>query len=362
MIKSVPHTTAARWAVAAFFLWSCGTSAAAYRIAVSNEKSGDITVIDGGTLKVLATIPVGKRPRGIHVSHDGKTIYVALSGTPVREPPPIDAQGNPVLKKKGADDDDDDDDAKAEKSADGIGVVDLASDRVLRKLSGGSDPEEFDLSKDGPKLYTSNEDFKASSVIDIASGKVEHLVVVGPEPEGVATSPDGKRYYVTCEASGEVHIIDTGTYKTIGKFKIQGRPRSIDFLPGGPLAIVPSESAGQLNIVDTAQAKVLQTITMAPGSRPMKVKVAPDGKHFYVSNGRAGTVTVYDSGSYALQATIKVGARPWGLGFSPDGKYLFAANGPSNDISVVDVSTNKEIQRVAVGDRPWGVADVPGGN
>ncbi len=56
--------------------------AAGYQIYVSNEQSGDVTVIDGTSLKAVATIPVGKRPRGIHASPDGKTVYVALSGTP----------------------------------------------------------------------------------------------------------------------------------------------------------------------------------------------------------------------------------------------------------------------------------------
>jgi YVTN family beta-propeller protein len=34
-----------------------------YQIFVSNEKSGDVTVINGSDSKVVATIPVGKRPR-----------------------------------------------------------------------------------------------------------------------------------------------------------------------------------------------------------------------------------------------------------------------------------------------------------
>ena len=71
-------------------------AAADYEVYVSNEKSGDLTVIDGTTAKVAATIPVGKRPRGVHASPDGRTIYVALSGTPISGPPPLDAQGNPI--------------------------------------------------------------------------------------------------------------------------------------------------------------------------------------------------------------------------------------------------------------------------
>ncbi len=70
--------------VAGSLLLSSSTLAAgpAYQIFVSNEKSGDVTVLSGGDFKVVSTIPVGKRPRGIHVTSDGKTVYVAVSGTP----------------------------------------------------------------------------------------------------------------------------------------------------------------------------------------------------------------------------------------------------------------------------------------
>ena len=92
--------------------------AATYQVYVTNERSGDVTVIDSGDFSVVATIPVGKRPRGIHVGPNGKTIYVALSGTPIEAPPQIDAQGNPVFEKKTGKDDED---AKPDKAADGIG-------------------------------------------------------------------------------------------------------------------------------------------------------------------------------------------------------------------------------------------------
>jgi YVTN family beta-propeller protein len=327
-----------------------------YQIYVSNEKSGDVTVINGSDNQVLATIPVGKRPRGIHGSPDGKTVYIALSGTPVAAPPPLDAKGNPVFQK--GKDDDDDDSVKADKSADAIGVVDTAQKKLTGKISAGSDPEEFSLSKDGTRLYVSNEDVKAASVINIASGKVEHIIAVSQEPEGVATSPDGKRFYVTCEAGGEIYVIDTAGYATVGHFKVDVRPRSMDFLPGGGIGFIPSESTGELNVIDTVNLKVLKVITLPPGSRPMRVRVASNGQKVYVSNGRAGTVSVLDGHTYELLNTIKVGVRPWGMDISPDGKFLYTANGPSNDVSVVDLDTNKEVARVKAGGSPWGIAVV----
>ena len=58
----------------------------AFRVYVTNEVSGDMTVIDSATYNVIATVPLGKRPRGIHASPDRKTIYVALSGSPIGGP------------------------------------------------------------------------------------------------------------------------------------------------------------------------------------------------------------------------------------------------------------------------------------
>jgi YVTN family beta-propeller protein len=50
------------------------------------------------------------------------------------------------------------------------------------------------ISKDGTRIYVSNEDIKTATVINIASGKVEHLIPVGGEPEGVGVTPDGKQF------------------------------------------------------------------------------------------------------------------------------------------------------------------------
>jgi len=145
----------------------------------------------------------------------------------------------------------------------------------------------------------------------------------------------------------------------VGHFKVNGRPRSVAFVSNGSTAFVPSESAGELNVVDVAGTSVSKTITLPTGSRPMKVWVSADDSSVYLTNGRAGTVSVLDAHSGALLQAIKVGTRPWGIGFSPDGKYFFTANGPSNDVSVVDVAKHEEVMRVKAGTGPWGIAIVP---
>ena len=358
---SMTGTTA--WAVRIYALGAfaagglpAAVAADAYQIAVSNERSNDVTLISGSDYSIVATIPVGKRPRGIHASPDGKTVYVAMSGTPIAAPPQLDAHGNPIFKRGGDDDNDND----ADKSADGIGVIDVATKKLKGKIFAGSDPEEFALSKDGRQIYVSNEDTKSASVVNIAASKVEHIIPVGQEPEGVAVTPDGKQFYVTCESGGDVYVVETSGYTIIGHFKVEPRPRTVAFLPAQGVAFVPSESVGLINVIDSKQFKSLKVITLPSGARPMSVRLSADGRFLYVSNGRAGSISIIDAHSYAITGEIKVGTRPWGIAISPDGKYLFTANGPSDDISVVDLNTNLEIKRVKAGKSPWSVAIVSG--
>jgi YVTN family beta-propeller protein len=137
------------------------------------------------------------------VSPDKRTIYVALSGSPIAGPGVDESTLSP-----------------ADKTADGIGVFDIQDGKLLKVIHGGSDPEEFDLSKDGSLLYTSNEDTGEASIIDLAAGTVTASLQLGDEdsePEGVSTSPDGRFVYVTTENTGEIYVIDTEARKVIKK-------------------------------------------------------------------------------------------------------------------------------------------------
>lgn len=325
-------------------------TAKSWWVCVSNERSGDVTILDGRSRQVVATVPVGKRPRGIHASPDGKFLYVALSGSPISGPPKLDVKGNPIFEPEREEDGD--------RTADGIGVIDLQQKKFLRKLPAGSDPEEFAVSKDGRRLYVSNEDVATASVVGVDSGKVEAIVRVKKEPEGVALTPDGRFVYVTCETGGEVIVIDMATNKASAEIPIGGRPRTVAFSPDGTRAFIPSETTGTITVVDTSSHKILKVIKLPAGSRPMGSLMARDGARLFVSTGRAGTVCVLDPTAEKVLASIPVGKRPWGLGLTPDGRFLYVANGPSDDVSVIDVAAAREVGRIKVGQGPWGIAMV----
>ena len=314
------------------------------RAYVSNEDGNSVSVIDTQRGAVIATIDVGKRPRGMKLDRAGKRLFVAVSGLP-KCPPTVPDEECAKLER--------------DMNADGIAIVDTASHKVLRVLAAGSDPEQFDLSADETRLFVANEDTGRASVVDIASGKIVAAIPVGAEPEGVVVAPDGKSVLVTSESEHAITIIDTHRLQAVRSVNVGQRPRDIAFTPDSDGAYVTGEFDASLYFIrlrGTEPGRLV--LQLRKEARPMAVLLDAPRHRLYLSTGRGGTIAVVDTANASnlkLVTEVPVGTRPWGIALSADGKLLYTANGPSNDVSVVDTSTFKVIQRISVGRSPWGV-------
>jgi YVTN family beta-propeller protein len=243
-------------------------------------------------------------------------------------------------------------------TADGIAVLDTRDLKVLRVLQAGSDPEQFDLSRDGRKLYVSNEDSATASVVDVANGAVLTRVAVGHEPEGVRVSPDGAWAVITSETDNAVSFLDTRALRVTSTAPVGHRPRDLAFTPDGHAAYVSGEfDASVYRITVPAGQPVQKLLQLRKEARPMSVLLDAARHRLYVSTGRGGTIAVValTGATGTLVKEIPVGARPWGIALTPDRRYLYAANGPSNDVSVIDTSSLAVVKTIAVGRSPWGV-------
>ena len=248
-----------------------------YLVFVSNERSGDVTVIDGATDSVVGSFPVGKRPRGIHATPDGRRLFVALSGSP-RMAPGLDENRAP-----------------ADKRADGLGVIDPSARKLIDRWHVGSDPEQFAISKDGKFAFIANEDDASTSIIDLDSGQLRGRIKVSEEPEGVGVNPASGEVYVTCEEKGEVFAIDPDQQRVIATIETGGRPRSVAFSPDGTRAYVACENGGYVAVIDARSHKLSSKIQLPTGSLPMDTAVSRDGKELYVSTGRGNAIAIIDT-------------------------------------------------------------------
>ncbi|TLY72757.1 MAG: hypothetical protein E6K43_12190 [Gammaproteobacteria bacterium] len=319
--------------------------ARAARAYVSNEDDGTVTVIDTQRVAALATVAVGKRPRGLVLSRDGASLYVALTGLP-KCPPPIPEK---QCAKRPRD-----------AQADGVAVIDTATLKQTRLLKGVSDPERLEISRDGHSLFVTDEDAARLSVLDVARGRVVAAIAVGREPEGVRASPDGRWVLVTSESGNSVAIIDARTHALLHTVLVGTRPRDLAFTPDSRSAYVSGEAdASVYRISLPSGAPTTQLVQLRREARPMGVALDAARGRLYVSTGHAGTVAVISAQDGKLIGEVPVGARPWGLALSADGTRLVTANGPSGDVSVVDTDTLTVVGKVSVGRGPWDVVAGP---
>lgn len=329
--------------IAAVLLIACSKSKTEERVYVSDEDGGHVVVINASNDEVVARVAVGKRPRGLRVSPDGKRLFVALSGLP-KSGPGVDETKLPP----------------ADPSADGIGIVDLSSLKLERVIPGGKDPELFDITADGKRLWVSNEDTAEASLVDVDGARIVRHVPVGKEPEGVAIHPGGKVVYITNEADNTVSVLDIETGQQVALIATGGRPRSAIFSADGARAYVACETTHALTVID-ARSHARSGELELPGDlvRPMGLVISTDGHTLYVSGGRGKTVHAVslDGAAPQIKATFAdVGVRPWGIAITRSGAKLYTANGPTGDVSVIDPATGAVSRRIAVGGSPWGIA------
>ncbi len=334
--------------VAAFFsavLVGCGERTAPahvsdYRVFVSNETSGTVSEINPVLNRVVSTISLGKRPRGLQVSPNAKLLVVALSGSPL-VPPGVDPATLP----------------SPDKVADGIAIIEISSRRVLEILHGVSDPEQMALDANGARLFVASEDTGKLVVLDVNSGTVVSQIPVGDEPEGVAVSPDGQWAAVTSESDNLVTLVKTNNLTVVRSLRVGRRPRGLAFAPDSSFVYVTNEADGTVGVIQLSSLSVVATIAIPfPGTLPMGIVVTKDGKKLYVTTGRGGRVVEIDAVMRRTMRSVAISGRPWGIALTPDGKILYTANGPTHDVSVIDTATFAEIVRIPVGQRPWGVA------
>ncbi len=306
------------------FAAACTAAGAQGTAYVSSEKDDALTLIDLGTLTVKGTVPTCKRGRHVQATPDGKLLVACTDSN----------------------------------AAD---LIDPATNKSLRRIPLGDEPEAFDLSPDGKTIYVSNEDDGEASFIDFATGKKLKSVKVGGEPEGVKVSADGKTLYVTSEVANLVHAIDVASGKIVKNIKAGKRPRRMAFTPDGKELWITNELDSTVSIVSTADHSVTGTLKFeVKGARaeditPVGIQISRDGKRAFVALGRANHVAFVDVPSRKVTNLVLVGKRAWNVTLDKAEQRLYVVNGLSDDVTVVDVAAAKPVKSIPVGRVPYGL-------
>jgi YVTN family beta-propeller protein len=200
---------------------------------------------------------------------------------------------------------------------------------------------EQSASSVGTYAYITNEFSSTVSVIDTATNTVTATAPAGSQPAGVAVNPAGTKVYVA--------NFYLGSYESALSESIIAKPALIK---GTEEHVETGE--GTVSVIDTATNTLTATVPVE--SYPIGVAVNPTGTQIYVTNRGSDVVSVIDAATNTVTATVPAGSAPNGVAVNPAGTKIYVTNLGSNSVSVIDTATNTLKATVPVGISPFGIA------
>ncbi len=339
-------------------------------IYVTNEDSDNVSVINRDSGEVVATVMVGRRPKGIAASLiEGRMrIYVANSGS------------------------------------NSISVIDVTTNKVEDEIPVrlGWEPVDIAVSRVSPGkefIFVTNYRSNSVSVIDSSSGQETENINAGDGPIAVAVDPPVEslfgtgflsaddiellrsyrerffNVYAVNEKSNDVSVFRMDTLnkniEEIARLRVEWGPDAIavDY-PRGKVYVANYDS-DKLSVIDILQiirgdSSDAVSVINNVGTSVTGVIADPDFDRIYLLRKVPGEITIIRPFKKSFNAPgttmapvtgiIPVGDSPISFVPGPQARKLYVVNRGSNNISVIDKTTRKEEQVIPVGMKPYGIA------
>jgi len=282
-----------------------------------SKRDHTLAIVDPGSLKVLAKVPVGNDPHEVVASTDGRAAYVSNYGGGAYN---------------------------------SLAVIDLIGQKALPQIDLGPLRGPHGLTFVGGKVWFTAETAKAIGSYDPATAKLDWILGTGQNrTHMIFVSEDLKRIVTSNVSSGTVSIIEKSAARAPGP--PPGMPPGPNSPPGPPPGGPMGPPGGDWD----------ETVVRV-GNGSEGFDVSPSGKEIWVANARDGTISIVDVAAKNVTETLAANVRGANrLKFTPDGTRVLVSSLGAPDLVVLDASTRKEIKRIKLGRGYAGILIQPDG-
>lgn len=270
-----------------------------YRTYVANFGDNTVSVLDLVTHQVTATIKVGAHPRQVVGSRNGKYAYVCNQ----------------------------DDDTV-------IAIDTVTNQHVGAPVTVIKSPDSITITPDGKRAFVPSGIDSTMSVIDLQSLQVT-TVKLPAVANHVILSLDETKLYVTHGPAGNISVLAANSFALLKTVLAKGGPDTMIIHPSVARAWISFPSLGTVRLFDTGRDEFTALETQT-GAWARDLALSVDGARLYVGNLQDNTVSVLNTNTLDVVATIK-SPSPVGLQITPDGAALLVANYFSNTITTIDL-------------------------
>ena len=222
-----------------------------------------------------------------------------------------------------------------------VDVIDPRTFRIVEHFDVGVLPQHVVPSWDLRTLYVTNDLGNSLTAIDPRTGRRGRTILV-EDPYNMYFTPDGQYAIVVAERLARLDFRDAHSFRLHRSLALPCRGVDhADFSADGAYLLASCEFSSQLVKVDVAGERVRGTLDLPGNTSPQDVKLSPDGRLFYVADLVAGGVWKIDGDRLRIVGFIRTGAGAHGLYVSRDTRYLYVTNRRAGSISVISFNKRR---------------------
>ena len=302
-------------------LLSGGAAAQTAPIFVLNSLDATVSVVDPVSWTERRRLPTGKEPHHLYMTPDEKSVIVANA------------------------------------NADTLTFIDPRTAEVQRTVRGILDPYHLRFSPDMKWFVT-------------AANRLDHVDIYrwdGKEPQLASRIATGKTpshlwidsrstvAYATMQDSDELVAIDLATQALKWRIKTGPMPADVFGTSDDRLLLVGLTGADSVEVFDVSgpQPRALRRIRTGEGAHAFRA--AGDGRHVYVSNRVANSISKLDLSSLQVVGQLPAPGGPDCIEVLAGGKLLMVTSRWARKLTVIDTESGKVVRQVPVGKSPHGV-------
>lgn len=296
-------------------------------IFVLNSLDANISVIDPVTFAERQRIPTGKEPHHLYLTPDEKSLVVAnaLSNSLTFVDPltakvqrtvhdiadPYHLRFSPNMKWL----------VTAANRLDHVDIyhwqpANTAQPLTLAKrIAAPKTPSHLFIDNRSTVVYVSLQDSDELLALDLLSQAVRWKIKVGRMPADLYLSPDEKRLFIGLTGDSVVEVYDVS--------------------------------------VPAVPARLIKRIPTGDGAHAFRAQ--GDGKHLFVSNRVANSISQVNIDSLSVVAQLPGPSGPDCMDVTADGRFLLVSSRWARKLSVIDIAQRKLVRQVPVGRSPHGV-------
>ncbi|MGZ4466656.1 MAG: YncE family protein, partial [Nocardioides sp.] len=223
-------------------------------------------------------------------------------------------------------------------------VIDQHTRKVVRVLHTGYLSQHVTPAYDLRRLYVEASESNQIDALDPHTGRITHRYPVD-RPYNLYFTPDGRHAIVMDEEHQRIVFADPHTFreqKAVTDPSCDG-PNHADFTANGRYLVVTCEFSGSLLRISTLGERVVGHLDLGLGSKPQDVRLAPDGRSFYVADMGRNELLRLPWRRLEVVGRTPMPMMPHGIYPSRDGRFLYVSDRMAGEVSVFSLAKRRVV-------------------